>query len=591
MSGILVWENVSVSSGAKNLLDNVSGRAVPGTVTALMGPSGSGKTTLLSVLSQRTAVLHKFNISGKISLGNDAVTSALLREDSRYVEQEDHLLGCLTVKESVRFSAQMSNIMSPEDRNNVAENTVSFFGLSGQKNTIVGTPIQKGLSGGQKRRLSVACQVVTKPKVLFLDEPTSGLDSKASFEVMQTLKAFAQKENVIVIASIHQPSTSTFDLFDSVTFLTEGKVVYSGSRVRLHAYFEAAGFPFPIHYNPAEYVLELTNTDFAGNDETQRGNVDLLIAYAEEQRREVNTVLQESPFEEDKTEMDEVMHPSVLSKTMALLQRGMIKARRDYLAYYVRMAMYLGLAILMGTVWLRLSYTQENIQLFTNAIFFSGAFMSFMSVAYIPAYLEDYFAYRKESANGLYGPFAFMIANFVIGVPFLFAIVMLFSVITYFMCNFTLSVDGFFLYVLYLFVNLLAAESLTILIATIFPVFVVALALTAFANGLWMAVGGFLVSASVLNDFWYYTFYWIDYQRYAFQGMMFNQFENTIYKCGAGCQCMYASDLADQCLIDGAAVLKTLGYRSVNHGLWVGLMLALTFSLRIGTYLVLKFRE
>ncbi|GEQ69466.1 hypothetical protein JCM33374_g3138 [Metschnikowia sp. JCM 33374] len=321
--------------------------------------------------------------------------------------------------------------------------------------------------------------------------------------------------------------------------------------------------------------------------------MDTLVEFAKNSQTSSKSDSLVSPFENEKVQVleTEKASPSEISKTFALLQRGMIKARRDYLAYYVRVAMYFGLAIMMGTVWLRLSYSQENIQLFTNAIFFSGAFMSFMSVAYIPAYLEDYFSYRKERSNGLYGPFTFMISNFAIGVPFLFGIVVMFSLITYFMCNFTKSASGFFYYVLYLFVNLLAAESLTILIATIFPVFVVALALTAFANGLWMAVGGFLVSASVLNDFWYYTFYWIDYQRYAFQGMMFNQFEDTIYKCGSGCKCMYSSALEGQCLIQGGAVLKALGYGAANHGLWVGLMLALTFVLRFGTYLVLKLRK
>ncbi|GEQ69467.1 hypothetical protein JCM33374_g3139 [Metschnikowia sp. JCM 33374] len=251
MPGALSWENVSVSSGAKNLLEDVSGQATPGTVTALMGPSGSGKTTLLSVLAQRTSSFKNFDITGDVVLGSDTVTSALLRGVSRFVEQEDHLLGCLTVKESINFSIKMSDGMTTEQRNDLVEKTIDFFGLTKQKNTIVGTAIQKGLSGGQKRRLSVACQVVTKPAVLFLDEPTSGLDSKASFEVIQTLKKFAQTENVIVIASIHQPSTSTFDLFDNVMFLTEGKVAYSGTRDDISSYFESAGYPIPPHYNPA----------------------------------------------------------------------------------------------------------------------------------------------------------------------------------------------------------------------------------------------------------------------------------------------------------------------------------------------------
>lgn len=590
MNDILTWKNVSVSSSTKKLLDNVSGYAQPGTVTALMGPSGSGKTTLLSVLAQRTNSFKKFQVTGDIHLGDAVVTNALLRSVSRFVEQEDHLLGCLTVKELIDFSIMMLDNMPYHERNELVENTIEFFGLTKQKNTIVGTPIQKGLSGGQKRRVSVACQVVTKPSVLFLDEPTSGLDSTASFEVMNTLKNFAKKENVIIIASIHQPSTLTFNLFDNVMFLTEGKIAYSGLRSNLAPYFDKAGFPIPSHYNPAEYVLDLINTDFSGGETYKRENMNTLIQLVKESTSE--EFIPQSPFETEKSfSQSKIETPSGIVKTFALLLRNMIKARRDYLAYYVRLAMYFGLAIMMGTVWLRLSYSQENIQLFTNAIFFSGAFMSFMSVAYIPAYLEDYFSYRKERSNGLYGPFSFLLSNFIIGAPFLFGIVVIFTIITYFMCNLRLSGKGFFMYLLYLFCNLLAAESLTILIATVFPVFVVSLALTAFANGLWMAVGGFLVSASVLNSFWYYTFYWINYQRYAFQGMMFNQFKDTIFRCGEGCQCMYPSLLSDQCLIDGGAVLKALGYGSSNHGLWVGLMLVLTFALRFATYLVLKMRK
>ncbi|KAI7597964.1 putative ABC transporter, partial [Hortaea werneckii] len=178
---------------------------------------------------------------------------------------------------------------------------------------------------------------------------------------------------------------------------------------------------------------------------------------------------------------------------MALTHRFFIKSYRDIIAYGIRIAMYMGLAVMMGTVWLRLSPTQGNIQSFINAIFFGGAFMSFMAVAYIPAFLEDRALFMKERANGLYGPTAFLIANFITGIPYLFAIACLFSIVAYWLSNFRPTADAFFTWIMWLFLDLIAAESLVVLVSSLIPIFVVALAGTAFANGLWMCTGGFLV--------------------------------------------------------------------------------------------------
>ena len=125
-----------------------------------------------------------------------------------------------------------------------------------------------------------------------------------------------------------------------------------------------------------------------------------------------------------------------------------------------------------------------------------------MAVAYVPSVIEDLHTLRKERANGLYGPLPFTIANFLIGIPYLFIIALVFSIITYWLGNFWNSAEGFWMWVLWLFLDLLAAESLVVLVTSVAPIFVVALAVTAFANGLWMSVGGFLVPMGTLNVFW-----------------------------------------------------------------------------------------
>jgi hypothetical protein len=391
-------------------------------------------------------------------------------------------------------------------------------------------------------------------------------------------------DQIIVIASIHQPSTSTYTLFDTLFLLSRGKTCFGGPISNAAPHFESLSYPMPMHINPAEFLLDLINVDFAAdrseadarlssihtawdthtssqshNSETGADagkppgitipqqslsypmpmhinpaeflrnliNVDFAADRSEADARLSSTHTAWDPrtssqYHNSETGADAENPPGVTIPQLSrkskllipftLLNRNFIKSYRDVFAYGIRIAMYLGLAIMVGTIWLRLGTTQESIQPFINSIFFGAAFISFMAVAYVPAYLEDLSTFHKERANGLYGPTAFIIANFLIGLPYLFLISLLFSIIAYWLCNFRPTADAFFTWIMWLFLDLVAAESLVVLVSSLFPIFVVALALTAFANGLWMSVGGFLVSPKVLNVFWRYWARYIDYQ-------------------------------------------------------------------------------
>jgi ABC-type multidrug transport system ATPase subunit len=244
------------------------------------------------------------------------------------------------------------------------------FGLRGQENTIIGTPIQKGISGGQKRRTSVAAQLITAPKILFLDEPTSGLDSAASWEVMNYIKNVAKRNNLIVIASIHQPSTSTFQLFDKLLLLSSGRSHYFGTIEGLEAQFESMGYPIPLHTNPAEFLLELLNVDFASHQgSAQQRLQELQGAWAGSSKAyELAAYIQTTINRVEPLESTRPSTRTFIPLLLTLIHRSFIKSYRDVVAYGIRVAMYIGLAIMMGTVWLRLSPTQASIIPLTNAI-------------------------------------------------------------------------------------------------------------------------------------------------------------------------------------------------------------------------------
>ncbi|KAH1194661.1 ABC transporter G family member 15 [Glycine max] len=208
----------------KKLLSGITGFAEAGRIMAVMGPSGSGKTTLLDSLAGRlpvnVVVTGNILINGKRSLYSKEVS---------YVAQEELFLGTLTVKETLTYSAntRLPSKMSKEEINKVVEETIMEMGLEDCADTRIGNWHCRGISNGEKKRLSIGLEILTQPHVLLLDEPTTGLDSASAFYVIQSLCHIALNGK-IVICSIHQPSSETFDLFDDLLLLSIGETVYFG---------------------------------------------------------------------------------------------------------------------------------------------------------------------------------------------------------------------------------------------------------------------------------------------------------------------------------------------------------------------------
>ncbi|KJK85807.1 hypothetical protein H633G_10352, partial [Metarhizium anisopliae BRIP 53284] len=213
-SGVTVTVKDRETKKPKKIVDDAAGAVQAGEICALMGPSGCGKTTLLNVLARRPT--NASDVQAKVLINGNQVSQSAFRQLTCFVEQEDALIGSLTVRETLEFSSRLASTSSLPRKERILriDSLLASFGLTAQASTLIGTPIRKGISGGQKRRVGVASQLITSPRILFLDEPTSGLDSAASREVVSYLRAVARRHALIVVCSIHQPSTATFNLFD-----------------------------------------------------------------------------------------------------------------------------------------------------------------------------------------------------------------------------------------------------------------------------------------------------------------------------------------------------------------------------------------
>ena len=255
----LQFENVSYQLNGKYILEDVRGLVNPGQIMAIMGASGAGKTTFLDILARKN---KRGNVSGDIYVNGEHVSDGDFKSVIGFVDQEDAMMPTLTVHETILNSALLR---LPRDMGRIVKEAKVLevekqLGITHIRDQLIGSEESggRGISGGEKRRVGIACELVTSPSILFLDEPTSGLDSHNAYNVVECLVNLARTYNRTVVFTIHQPRSNIVALFDQLVLLAKGRTVYSGPFSRCQHYFDSIGYPCPPGFNIADYLVDLT---------------------------------------------------------------------------------------------------------------------------------------------------------------------------------------------------------------------------------------------------------------------------------------------------------------------------------------------
>ncbi|KAJ1402225.1 P-loop containing nucleoside triphosphate hydrolase [Sesbania bispinosa] len=576
----LTWKDLWVTAsmgkhGSKSILEGLTGYAKPGQLLAIMGPSGCGKSTLLDTLAGRLGSNTKQ--SGEILINGNK--QALAYGTSAYVTQDDTLMTTLTVREAVHYSAQLQlpDSMSKAEKKERADFTIREMGLQDAINTRIGGWGVKGISGGQKRRVSICIEILTRPTLLFLDEPTSGLDSAASYYVMKRIATLDKKDGIqrTIIASIHQPSTEVFQLFHNLCLLSSGRTVYFGPASAACEFFASNGFPCPALQNPSDHLLKTINKDF--DQDIEVGLEGSGTMPTEEAIRILDT---------DSTDKKR-RHAGFLNQCLVLTKRSSVNMFRDLGYYWLRLAIYIALAICLATVFYDLDKSNGSIQDRGSFLMFVSSFITFMTIGGFPSFVEDMKVFGRERLNGHYGVIAYVIGNTFSSIPYLFMVSLIPGAIAYYPPGLQKGFEHFVYFICVLFACLMLVESLMMIVASIVPNFLMGIITGAGIQGVMMLCGGFFRLPNDLpKPVWKYPMFYVAFHRYAYQGMFKNEFEGLKFE---GSEVVGGSPN----YISGEEILRNKWQVDMSYSKWVdfGILLAMNVLYRVLFLVIIKTTE
>jgi len=417
---------------SKTILQPCSGHFEPGQLVAIMGPSGCGKSTLLDMLAMKKTSPY----SGEVFVNGHARDPVLFRRIAAYVGQEYHMPAHWKVREALEFNANLKR--QPNDRgssrNNVRDfidNLLEAFGLSSVADTYIGGAQVRGISGGQRRRVTLARGVAAQASILFCDEPTSGLSATDAELCMKALRVIAKRLNVLVLVVIHQPRREVARLFDTLVLLTSnpGRMAYCGPMSKASSYMGACGYPIPDQTNPTDLYMDLLTpgAEFDASDA-------LVAAFAQRQKPDIDLVVREACTVIGHTTKGMLMAARELQglegkgvrfgaysvpfyvQLRTLLSRKVRITLRNPAAIGMQIMMPMITGVVVGAIFQGIGKIDFGIPqvLF---IFILLTILSLQSLPLMPALVEERTFMKHETSERLYMESAHILATMLVTVP------------------------------------------------------------------------------------------------------------------------------------------------------------------------------
>ncbi|KAI9478275.1 MAG: P-loop containing nucleoside triphosphate hydrolase protein [Benjaminiella poitrasii] len=552
----LSFSDISYSVSSKTILTDISGYVLPGQMLAVMGPSGAGKSSLLDILSRK----HKRGVAaGKILMNGVIPTRRQFKRLTGFVDQDDSLMRTLTVRETLTYAALMRlpRTMSLRAKQKRVEDVIQELGLTKIADSKVGVAGQRGISGGEKRRVSIGKELVTSPSLLFLDEPTSGLDAYNAGVVMECLQKLAHDGKRTIIVTIHQPRSNIFKMFDSLMLLTNGQLAYFGPASSCSTYFKDLGFPVPTDYNIADYLIDLTMKrpeDAVSRPNTPipsgRSQIDVVTQPLEDIHTPYISVTEDDDGGGGESEfnlLSEANHTHYLidsyrssdlyksvehrlgrsenednsndagysvwvdasgqdqTTTFSIYQfyhelsllssRTFINLYRNPFLFFAHFAFSVILAILLGTLFWQVDVDLSGVQNRLGVLFFMCALLGFAATSALDMFNQERILFMRERENGYYSPSAYFVAKVLFDiVPLRVLPPIVMGSICYYMIGLNSALTVFGKFLLVLVLFNLAAAGLCLCFATAFKNLSVANLMANLVILFSMLFGGFLLN-------------------------------------------------------------------------------------------------
>ncbi|KAM8947522.1 ATP-binding cassette sub-family G member 5 [Pelodytes ibericus] len=523
----------------RQILRDVSFYMESGQMMAILGNSGSGKTTLLDAISGRIG--HKGTLLGDVYVNGSQLKKEQFQDCFSYVLQHDTQLAYLTVQETLTFTALLALRKHSKDAvKKKVESVMAELSLSHVANTVIGGRIFNGISSGERRRVSIAAQLIQDPKIILLDEPTTGLDSMTASHIVLLLSELARKDRIVII-SIHQPRSELFEVFNKIAIMSCGELIYCGHPQEMIGFFNDYGYECPEHSNPFDFYVDLTSVDTRTKErelETYSRTQSIVSAYKNTENFQ-NTLefirLSKTSKERQAIPFKRKGTPNEFSKLWVLIRRTLRNLSRNKIGIIMRLSqnlifslfiafflIHLNNDVLQGAVQDRIGFIYQCL----GAAPYTGLLNA---VALFPALraIGD-----QESKDGLYQKWQMLLAYIIHILPFSMLSVAIFSAFIYWTIGLNPEAARFGCFFFVNVVPHLMGELLTLAVLGVVNNPNIVNAGVSLLN-----IAGILVGSGILRSlqdmpYIFKLLSYITYQKYACELLVVNEFADLNFTCG-----------------------------------------------------------